>query len=594
MPWASRPPRTSTQEAQRTMAESATILILDISGYTEFLTKTELVHSSHIINELLEAILAANDNDFVLSEVEGDALLLYRKGTPIEADALVRQCVGMFESFHKQIKIIERDSLCQCGACKTASNLSLKFIAHHGTVQEIRVMQFTKCSGLDMVVAHRLLKNRIPSDEYILVTPSCFEVASLEQAPGALAWERSSEEYPAIGTVQYQHAPLAGVRDGLPDPGERSMLVLDRPDGGVLFARSLPRESARRLFQARDLEAGRRHENVLVRWNPVLQQAVGDDHVEARALRELHHLDLLDRAVMGDEFEAQVRGGLAGAALAERVPLDDLDLLVEALEHAHALPDERVGFDRRALAIEQERVAFHLGEHEVVVVGGEDRLEQLVDDVGAVHELGLGQELGVAADVEDQDRCALGHGTLRLLGRCPGGTGCPGHPSLVSGGRGTWAFCRRSGGGDLLARARARVDDGVHVGAGEALHRLHAAGVEARRPARLRVHQPGQAEARGGDARVAQHVAVGGAALLADERVRAALHRLPRPQAALDDPALRVGARPGHRERHLPVEIDLRARLPEAGHELGELTLDREHGLVRVRAHVDVDVAHPR
>src|SRR6266571_5607298 len=78
------------------MAESATILIPDISGYTEFLTKTELVHSSHIINELLEAILAANSGEFVLSEVEGDALLLYRKGKPIEADALVRQCLSMF------------------------------------------------------------------------------------------------------------------------------------------------------------------------------------------------------------------------------------------------------------------------------------------------------------------------------------------------------------------------------------------------------------------------------------------------------------------------------------------------------------------
>jgi len=55
------------------MAERATILIPDISGYTDFLTKTELVHSSHIINELLEAILAANSGEFVLSEVEGDA-----------------------------------------------------------------------------------------------------------------------------------------------------------------------------------------------------------------------------------------------------------------------------------------------------------------------------------------------------------------------------------------------------------------------------------------------------------------------------------------------------------------------------------------
>src|SRR5215831_10314368 len=129
------------------MAESATILIPDISGYTAFLTKTELVHSSHIINELLDAILAANSDEFVLSEVEGDALLLYRKGAPIEADALVRQCLGMFESFHTQLKIIERDSVRHCGACKTASNLTLKFVAHHGMVQEIKVMQFTRPDG---------------------------------------------------------------------------------------------------------------------------------------------------------------------------------------------------------------------------------------------------------------------------------------------------------------------------------------------------------------------------------------------------------------------------------------------------------------
>ena len=64
------------------MADSATILIPDISGYTEFLTQTELVHSSHIVNELFEAILAANEGEFELSEVEGDALLLYRKGKP--------------------------------------------------------------------------------------------------------------------------------------------------------------------------------------------------------------------------------------------------------------------------------------------------------------------------------------------------------------------------------------------------------------------------------------------------------------------------------------------------------------------------------
>jgi Protein of unknown function (DUF2652) len=192
-------------------------MIPDISGYTEFLTKTELVHSSHIINELLEAILAANSGDFVLSEVEGDALLLYRKGKPVEADALVRQCLSMFESFHKQIKIIERDSLCQCGACKTASNLSLKFVAHHGMVQEINVMQFTKCSGLDMVVAHRLLKNRIASDEYILATPSCFDVSDRGEGlagPGVVLPEapRGAQNVRAVPR-QVAVRPRAAARD---------------------------------------------------------------------------------------------------------------------------------------------------------------------------------------------------------------------------------------------------------------------------------------------------------------------------------------------------------------------------------------------
>jgi hypothetical protein len=215
------------------MAESATILIPDISGYTEFLTKTELVHSSHIINELLDAILAPDQAGFELSEVEGDALLLYRKGTPIEADALIRLCLSMFESFHKQVKLIERDSVCQCGACKTASNLSLKFVAHHGMVQEIKVRQFTKCSGVDMIVAHRLLKNRIGSDEYILATPSCFDFSSLAQSSDALPWERSSDEYPAIGTIQYQYAPLAEIRRSIADPPPRISPVIELGDHSV-------------------------------------------------------------------------------------------------------------------------------------------------------------------------------------------------------------------------------------------------------------------------------------------------------------------------------------------------------------------------
>lgn len=229
------------------MADSATILIPDISGYTEFLTKTELVHSSHIINELLEAILAPIEGEFELSEVEGDALLLYRKGKPIEADALVRLCLRMFESFHTHVKLIERDSVCQCGACKTASNLSLKFVAHHGVVQEIKVRQFTKCSGVDMIVAHRLLKNRIASHEYILATPSCLDFSRLQQSAASLTWERSSDEYPAIGTIQYQYAPLTEVRRTIADPPARSSPVIELGDHSVAVEIDAPMREVHQL-----------------------------------------------------------------------------------------------------------------------------------------------------------------------------------------------------------------------------------------------------------------------------------------------------------------------------------------------------------
>src|SRR5262249_49862888 len=169
----------------------------------------------------------------VPAEVEGDAFLLYRKANPIPADALVLQCLGMFESFHTQLKIIERDSVCHCGACKTASNLTLKFVAHHGMVQEIKVRQFTKCSGLDMIVVHRLLKNQVASDEYILVTPGCVDVSSVTPSLGALAWERASDEYPAIGRIEYQYAPLAGIRKTIADPAPRISPVIELGNDSV-------------------------------------------------------------------------------------------------------------------------------------------------------------------------------------------------------------------------------------------------------------------------------------------------------------------------------------------------------------------------
>ncbi len=110
------------------MESEALIFIPDISGYTKFITETATKHSKHIIVELLEVIIGANNLGMQISEIEGDAVLYYRKGDPPKIDELILQAKKMFLAFHTQIKIIQRDNVCQCGACRTAINLTLKFV----------------------------------------------------------------------------------------------------------------------------------------------------------------------------------------------------------------------------------------------------------------------------------------------------------------------------------------------------------------------------------------------------------------------------------------------------------------------------------
>lgn len=193
--------------------QQATILIPDISGYTQFLTKTDLSHSTHIINELLQVIADSVQPRFTLAEIEGDALLTYAKGK-VPQQELESICAEAFKNFHYFLKVIERDSVCRCGACNNTSNLTLKFIVHYGIFEEVKIAQFTKLSGPDMIIAHRLMKNAVPSKEYMLLTD--------DYAPDVngsnLSWEKGQDHYDLIGAVPYQYARLEHLKAEVPNP----------------------------------------------------------------------------------------------------------------------------------------------------------------------------------------------------------------------------------------------------------------------------------------------------------------------------------------------------------------------------------------
>ena len=69
---------------------------------------------------------------------------------------------------HGHLKKYETHRICSCGACCEANNLSLKFVAHYGEVAHKQVKDRSKLFGKDVIVAHRLLKNKVDSGHSIL------------------------------------------------------------------------------------------------------------------------------------------------------------------------------------------------------------------------------------------------------------------------------------------------------------------------------------------------------------------------------------------------------------------------------------------
>lgn len=196
---------------------TATILIPDISGFTEFMTNTELSHSSFAISTLINTIIDTVGNEYEISEIEGDAVLMFKRGQPPSKKEIEDTCLKIFNAFHFQRSWMQKHTICPCKACVEIDRLTLKFIAHHGPVGEIKAGGFTKLSGTDVIVAHRLLKNSVPSNEYLLLSEKLLQHANETPEADRMEWAVASDDYNSIGTVEYRFALLNEERKKAPE-----------------------------------------------------------------------------------------------------------------------------------------------------------------------------------------------------------------------------------------------------------------------------------------------------------------------------------------------------------------------------------------
>ena len=199
------------------VTKPALLFVPDISGFTQFVQATEIAHSRHIIEELLEKLIEANDVGLQVSEVEGDAILFYRFGDAPTAEQFFQQVQKMFVAFHGHLRLYETQRICQCGACVSAHDLTLKIVAHYGNIAQSHIKEHVKLFGQDVITVHRLLKNDIAHHEYALFTQ-----ALAHEWPQAItpAWgqrEEGSQEYD-VGRINYGYVSLVPLRQLVPEP----------------------------------------------------------------------------------------------------------------------------------------------------------------------------------------------------------------------------------------------------------------------------------------------------------------------------------------------------------------------------------------
>jgi len=171
------------------------ILIPDISGFTNFVTDISLATGQTITQRLIRSLLEKDLLDLELSEIEGDAALLYKFGKKLKPNAILKQYEAMLENFYREQALINKEF-------KLDLKLSLKLIAHYGEFGQYELATFKKLYGIPVIEAHRLLKNAVKSSMYVLITDDLLEGTPTTAAVNNPEFLRGSKMCQAQGDIR--------------------------------------------------------------------------------------------------------------------------------------------------------------------------------------------------------------------------------------------------------------------------------------------------------------------------------------------------------------------------------------------------------
>jgi hypothetical protein len=166
------------------VAQQGFLLIADITGYTMFLTRSELEHAQGILDTLFKSIFAEIKAPIILSNLQGDAALTHLPDVNLPQrqfplDAIER----IYCSFSHALGAMRVNTTCSCNACRNMNQLDLKFFLHHGTYATQQMAGRSELQGAEVIRLHRLMKNMVTAETgikaYALVTEQAAEAIGL-------------------------------------------------------------------------------------------------------------------------------------------------------------------------------------------------------------------------------------------------------------------------------------------------------------------------------------------------------------------------------------------------------------------------------
>jgi uncharacterized protein YndB with AHSA1/START domain len=186
------------------MIHNGYFVIADITGYTAFMTGSELDHAQDILKTLFDTLLENIKPPLSISNFQGDAILSYVPDQNVmQGQTLLEAIENLYCAYMMMLETMQRNTTCTCRACANMHTLDLKVFIHHGAymLQDMRGKQ--ELSGSDVIIVHRMTKNHVKDQTgvkaYALFTEAAIQAMKLDEFTSEMT--PHGENYEHIGDV---------------------------------------------------------------------------------------------------------------------------------------------------------------------------------------------------------------------------------------------------------------------------------------------------------------------------------------------------------------------------------------------------------